>query len=103
MQLVSVIITCYKDGATLERAIISVINQKYKAVEIIVVNDFSPETDLIDSIIENYKEIVYIRNDINKGLAASRNIGIEVASGEYIAFLDADDSWHIKKIEIQYT
>jgi glycosyltransferase involved in cell wall biosynthesis len=101
MKLVSVVITCYKDGNTIERAIISVLNQRYSPIEIVVVNDFSPETDLIDSIMGKYPEVIYVKNDRNRGLAASRNIGIALASGEYIAFLDADDEYNVDKIRSQ--
>jgi glycosyltransferase involved in cell wall biosynthesis len=97
----SVIIPCYKDSSTLSDAINSVINQTYFNIEIIVVNDASPETVAIERALEEYPEIVYIKNNINVGLAATRNVGIKNSKGEYVAFLDADDEWHPRKLELQ--
>tara|TARA_B100001093_G_scaffold100534_1_gene92605 strand:+ start:8491 stop:9450 length:960 start_codon:yes stop_codon:yes gene_type:complete len=98
---VCVIIPCYKDSETLEKAIQSVINQTVPVDEIIVVNDFSPETKAIDSIISSYPSIIYIKNNFNVGLAKSRNIGVNKSSTELISFLDADDELHPQKIELQ--
>ena len=98
---VCVIIPCYKDSKTLERAIQSVINQTIPVDEIIVVNDFSPETKAIDSIISSYPSIIYIKNKFNLGLARSRNIGVNKSSTELVSFLDADDELHPQKIELQ--
>ena len=101
MKIVSIIIPCYRDSATLERAIKSVLAQSYPAIEIIVVNDCSPEIEEIESIVARYPKVRYLRNDTNLGLAASRNAGIAVASGDYIALLDADDEYHPDKIAAQ--
>jgi glycosyltransferase involved in cell wall biosynthesis len=101
MKTVSVIIPCYRDSATLERAIKSVLFQTYQAIEIIVVNDCSPERLQIECIVARYPTIRYLCNDINSGLAASRNAGISAASGHYIALLDADDEYHPEKIAAQ--
>jgi glycosyltransferase involved in cell wall biosynthesis/peptidoglycan biosynthesis protein MviN/MurJ (putative lipid II flippase) len=99
--LVSIIIPCYKDSKTLSLAIDSVLRQTYKNIEIIVINDASPETDAIDGILDRYTSIVYVKNDVNLGLAESRNVGLRIASGEYVAFLDADDEYHHQKIAFQ--
>ena len=101
MKLVSVIIPCYKDSNTLCRAINSVVAQSYKPIEIIVINDCSPETEIIEEYIKKYPRIKYFYNKINLGLAASRNKGIHLAKGEIVAFLDADDEYHPDKIKIQ--
>jgi len=101
MKTVSVIIPCYRDLSTLERAIKSVIAQTYSAIEIIVVNDCSPETEAIERIIQSYPRLIYRRNDVNLGLAGSRNAGIRIATGDYIALLDADDEYHPDKIAVQ--
>jgi glycosyltransferase involved in cell wall biosynthesis len=98
---VSVIIPCYKDASTLKDAIDSVSNQSYGNIEIIVVNDASPETLEIEKVIGRHPGVIYIKNDINMGLAASRNVGISNCNGEYVAFLDADDEWHPRKLELQ--
>ena len=101
MKLVSVIIPCYKDSDTLARAIESVISQSYSPIEIIVVNDCSPETELIENCIANYHQVRYLRNSINVGLAATRNNGLAIANGELVAFLDADDEYRSDKIKLQ--
>ncbi len=101
MQLVSVIIPCYKDSATLERAILSVQRQTYATIEIVVVNDCSPETELIEKCLARYPHVRYLRNSVNVGLASTRNNGLAIASGELIAFLDADDEYHQDKIAKQ--
>jgi glycosyltransferase involved in cell wall biosynthesis len=98
---VSVIIPCYKDAATLKDAIDSVSNQTYGNIEIIVVNDASPETIEIEEALGRHPELIYVKNEINIGLAASRNVGISNCNGEYVAFLDADDEWHPRKLELQ--
>ena len=101
MKTVSVIIPCFLDSATLARAIDSVLAQDYPAIEIIVVNDSSPETEAIESVMRQYPKVIYLRNVENLGLASSRNRGIKVASGEYIALLDADDEYLPEKISTQ--
>jgi glycosyltransferase involved in cell wall biosynthesis len=98
---VSLIIPAYKDAATLGRAIDSVLAQTRKPDEIIVINDCSPETDSIEEVLLHYPEIVYVKNPVNLGLAASRNVGVKTASGEIICFLDADDELQSQKIEFQ--
>jgi len=101
MRKISIIIPCYKDAATLNIAIKSVYAQTRKVDEVIIVNDNSPESDKIESIVKNYPSVVYIKNEKNVGLAASRNVGLSIASGELITFLDADDELHPQKIEFQ--
>lgn len=101
MKLVSVIIPCYKNSQTLGRAIKSVIAQTYPLIEIIVVNDCSPESEDIENVLLQYCEVLYIRNSANAGPASSRNKGLSSARGEIVAFLDADDEYHPKKIELQ--
>jgi glycosyltransferase involved in cell wall biosynthesis len=100
--LVSVVIPCYKDSATLGRAIESVLGQTYPSIEIIVVNDCSPETEQIEACLARFPQVRYLRNQVNVGLAATRNNGLAIASGEIVAFLDADDELHPQKIELQY-
>lgn len=105
--LVSVIIPTYRRSEMLNRAITSVLKQTHKEVEVIVVNDNVSRTD--EYSLALYKEIASINNEkvilveqekhING--AAARNVGIHVAKGEYIAFLDDDDYWDNNKLEIQ--
>lgn len=99
--LVSVVIPTYNRASTLERALDSVVNQTYKNLEIVVIDDCS--SDGTKALIDNYKDynVIYIRNKKNSGACASRNKGITVSSGEYIALLDSDDSWRPNKIKVQ--
>ncbi len=102
--LVSCILTTYNRGSLIKRSLNSIIVQEYKNLEILVIDDCSSESyeDLIKSY--NDKRIKYIRHKSNKGLAQSRNTGMENSHGEYIAFLDDDDEWLpdkiIKQLEI---
>lgn len=105
--LVSVIIPTYSRNVTLERAIHCVLNQTYKNIEVIVVDDNPPESEWRVSsaqIMEKYKEderIVYVQNERNMGGGLARNQGIDRAKGEYIAFLDDDDEYMPERIEKQ--
>ena len=101
MKLVSVVIPCYKDSSTLARAIDSVIKQTYKNIEIIIINDCSPETAEIELVLNQYHNVNYFKNPANMGLAATRNKGMELARGHIIAFLDADDEYLPEKIRLQ--
>lgn len=98
---VSVIIPVHNSEKYIFECINSVINQTYKNLEIIVVDDNS--TDNSVSIIRNIKDkrIILIELDKNSGVAVARNKGIEVSSGDCICFLDSDDYWYSKKIEKQ--
>lgn len=97
--LVSVIIPAYNAGGYIAQAVESVLAQTYPSVECIVVDDGS--TDDTAQRLEHYQDrIVYWRQE-NHGPAAARNRGIEMACGEYIAFLDADDWWAPTKIADQ--
>ena len=99
--LVSIVIPCYRDSNTLSSAIQSLDDQTYSNIEVIVVNDASPETVEIEKVLNEYPRVVYIKNDFNLGLAATRNIGIKNSKGDCVAFLDADDEWHPRKLELQ--
>jgi len=105
--LVSVIIPSYKRTTTLGRAIESVLNQTYKNIEIIIVDDndeyseYREETKkFMQPYIANYN-IKYLKHKTNKNGAAARNTGIKNANGDYIAFLDDDDEFAPNKIELQ--
>lgn len=99
--LVSVIIPTYKRPHLLVRAISSVLNQTYKNLEVLVVDDYSQ--DDTPSVVRAIKDprVRYVRHEVNKGLPAVRNTGIRTVRGEYIAFLDDDDEWREDKIEKQ--
>lgn len=92
MKLVSVIIPIYNVEKYLRECINSVINQTYKNIEIILVNDGSPDnSDLIcQEYVQKYDFIKYVSQK-NQGVSAARNTGIKHAHGAYIYFLDSDD------------
>ena len=91
--MVSVIIPVYKTEKYLELAVNSVLNQTYKNIEIILVDDGSPDNcpQLCDALAEKYDCIKVVHKE-NGGLSSARNTGIENATGEYLYFLDSDDT-----------
>lgn len=99
--IVSVIIPVYNNAFYIERAIESVLVQNVP-FELIIIDDCS--TDSINDVIDKYKSdsrIYFIRNKINCGVARSRNLGVTMAKGDFIAYLDADDWWMPDKLEKQ--
>ncbi|AQS95115.1 hypothetical protein BXQ17_13970 [Polaribacter sp. BM10] len=104
--LVSVIVPTFGRPQNLLRAVNSIINQDYRNLEIIIVDDNNPETkerydteEIVKSI--NDQRILYVKHTKNKNGAAARNTGIKLASGIYISFLDDDDEFFISKIKDQ--
>ena len=97
--LVSVIIPFYSGAVWLEEAVESVINQTYKNIEIIVINDGSEED--MTTFLQRYKNDIIYFKQTNAGVAAARNKGVEISKGQYIAFLDSDDLWMPMKLEKQ--
>ena len=95
--LVSVVIPTYDRPEMLARATTSVLEQRYGPIELIIVDDASPEpvAPMIEELpIDSLEASKVIRHGTNRNGAAARNTGIRAASGEYIAFLDDDDVWH---------
>lgn len=99
MSRVSVIIPSYNCASHLAAALDSVLAQTYSDLEIIVVDDGSTD-GTVDVIAPYLDRVQYIQQN-NKGLPGARNAGIQKASGEYIALLDADDTWVPQKLEQQ--
>ena len=99
--LISVIIPTYNSDKYICEAIDSVFNQSYSDYEIIVIDDGS--TDNTKTIIQNKYASIRYHYVENNGVAAARNLGILMAQGEFIAFLDADDKWLPTKLEKQIT
>jgi len=95
---ISVVIPTYNRYIFLKRAIASVVSQTYKVGEIIVIDDGSD--DQTSNIQNEFPQIEYFFQK-NKGVSSARNLGIQKAKYEWIAFLDSDDSWDKKKIEKQ--
>ncbi len=99
----SVIIPAYNAAETISRALESVMNQSYAAHEIIVVDDASTD-NTYQLLTEKYgQKVKIIQKVINGGGSIARNAGMEVATGNYIAFLDADDVWHKDKLMLLNT
>lgn len=105
MNSVSVIIPFYKKHRTLKRAIKSVLDQSNQNFEIIIIHDDPNDQDIdfMNSILNLDSRIKILKNNNNLGAGESRNKGIQNSSGNYIAFLDADDYWKKNKLEIQLT
>lgn len=102
--LVSVVLTTYDRREFLPRAIETVTEQTYDEIELVVVDDHSPESPR--DIVENAStaglhNVVFVRHEENRGASAARNTGIKQANGELIALLDDDDLWTPDKIERQ--
>jgi len=105
MTSVSVIIPAYNSASTIIRALQSVATQTLAPQEIIVVDDASTDTtrDLVTTFASSSSIPVHVLTQTtNSGPSAARNAGWDAAVGDYIAFLDADDQWHPRKIELQY-
>ena len=99
-QLVSVIIPVYNYDRYLGEAIESVLSQTYQHVEVIVVDDGS--TDRSAEVAKSFADRgVRYCHQANAGIGPARNRGVELARGEFLAFLDADDRWPAEKIERQ--
>jgi glycosyltransferase involved in cell wall biosynthesis len=98
---VSVIIPTYNRAEILTRSVKSVLNQTFEDIEVIVVDDASEDhTGCVIGDL-NDDRIKYVRHQENQHVSAARNTGIELAKGEYIAFLDDDDCWLPGKLEQQ--
>ena len=101
MPKVSVLIPVYGHAEYVLDSLKSVFAQSYDDFEVIVINDGSP--DASESVLDSYirsGEIRYVYQE-NKGVAAARNHGLDLASGEFIAYLDDDDIWPVDKLDVQ--
>lgn len=100
---VSIVIPVYNVEKYLEECIESAIKQSLSDIEIICINDGSTDSslDILKKYEEKYSNII-VTNQENKGLSASRNVGIRKARGKYIYFLDSDDFIDTKSIEVCY-
>lgn len=102
--LVSIIIPIYNVEEYIERCLFSVFNQTYTDIEIILVNDCTPDNSMscvndILSLRPNETRVRIINHEENQGLSAARNTGINNAKGEYLYFLDSDDAITLDCIE----
>ncbi|WP_336990272.1 glycosyltransferase family 2 protein [Bacillus infantis] len=103
--LISIIMPAYNCESFIEEAVTSVINQTYKTWELIVIDDGSRDNTvgIIKDLSNNDDRIRFYINEENQGVSATRNRGISLAKGEWIAFLDSDDKWKKNKLEKQLT
>lgn len=102
-ELVSVIVPMYNAETSISKTIDSILNQTYKEVEIIIVDDISNDKSpqIVAEYISNNTNIFYHKLDEKGGASIARNKAIELSNGKYIAFLDADDTWKQDKLSRQ--
>lgn len=103
-ELVSVIMPAYNCEKFIKDAISSVLAQSYKNIELIVIDDGSKDTtvNIIEQLSQQDSRIRFLKNDKNLGVSETRNKGISLATGEWVAFLDSDDIWENNKLEKQF-
>ncbi|WP_391116738.1 glycosyltransferase family 2 protein [Psychrobacillus sp. L3] len=102
-EIITVIVPIYKVEAYLHRCVDSILNQTYKNLEILLIDDGSP--DKCGEICDEYAKLderIKVIHKKNGGLSDARNAGIEIAKGEYISFIDSDDWIHVEYIEKLY-
>lgn len=101
--LVSIITPMYKGANFVGDTIESVLQQTYQNWEMIIVDDCSPDDGAGIRVVNKYKDprIKLIESKVNKGSSGARNIAIEHAQGQYIAFLDSDDIWQENYLDLQ--
>jgi len=97
---VSVVIPAYNASSYIERTLDSVFAQTLTSYEIVLVDDGSEDSEELERILKRYDAVRYVRNE-HRGAAAARNQGIQMARGEWVAFLDADDYWTARYLEGQ--
>lgn len=102
--LITVIMPCYNAAAFIEEAISSVLNQTYNNIELIIIDDGSSDesTAIVNRQISQHPESIKILLQDHKGPYPARNLGLDHARGEYVAFLDADDWWRLDCLEFLY-
>lgn len=103
MATVSVIVPCYNHARFLPQAVRAILEQTFGDLELILVDDCSSDDSwaVIQAAVASDRRVVAIRHERNRGLSASRNDALKVATGEFVAFCDADDIWERDKLEFQ--
>ena len=104
MNLISIILPYFRKRFFIEKTINSIISQKYKNFEVIIIYDQhdDDDADFIIQLIKNDKRFKLYKNYKNYGVSFSRNKGINLSKGEYLCFLYGDDIWDENKLEIQF-
>jgi hypothetical protein len=90
---ISVVIPAHKTASSIANCLDSVFAQSFRDFEVIVINDGSPDTEDLEKNLQPYANRTRYLKQSNRGPSAARNLGIREARGEYIAFLDSDDTW----------
>ncbi len=105
MILISVIVPVYNTEKYLKRCLNSLVNQTLFGIEIIIVNDSSPDNSqkIIDEYVSNYPKQIRSFTKPNGGLSSARNFGVAKACGDYIAFVDSDDWVDLNLYQIMYS
>lgn len=101
--LVSIVTPVYNSEKFISETIESIQSQTYRNWELLLIDDCSKDNsyEIIKNYMQNDDRIKYIKLEKNSGAAVSRNTGIKNAKGRFIAFIDSDDLWEAKKLEIQ--
>ena len=101
--LVSIVTPVYNSERFISETIESIQSQTYRNWELLLIDDCSKDNsyEIIKNYMQNDDRIKYIKLEKNSGAAVSRNTGIKNAKGRFIAFIDSDDLWEAKKLEIQ--
>lgn len=101
--MISIIMPAYNAAQYIEESIKSVLSQTYTDWELLIIDDCSTDRtkEIAESYTDAYSNIHYYKNKENCGAAKTRNYGVKMASGEWIAFLDSDDCWAPQKLELQ--
>jgi hypothetical protein len=104
MVKISIIVPVYKTEAYLEKCLNSLVNQTFQDIEIIVVNDGSPDNsqNIIDIFAAKYPDRIRAHQKTNGGLSSARNYGISKAKGQFLGFVDSDDWVDPKTFELLY-
>ena len=97
--IVSVVIPTYNRAEWLGNTLRSVLKQTFIDFELIVVDDGS--TDDTENVVQSFPRVQYVRLQENRGVSGARNTGLSRAVGRYICFLDSDDLWCERKLEVQ--
>lgn len=103
MKKISIIMPVFNKEKYLKRCLESVLSQSYNCFEVLIINDGSTDSSekIIEKFMEKDKRIRYFYQE-NTGVSSARNLGLELSTGDYITFLDADDYWDKEFLEIMY-
>ena len=103
MEKVSVVLPVYNGAECLSNAIQSVLSQTYSNLELIIIDDGSNDDSvaIVQDFMKKDNRVRLLVNSENKGVSFSRNKGLDNSTGDFIAFIDADDEWYFNKLEVQ--